>query len=96
MRPVIDASKVLKIEVGIDLCRADVGMPQTLLDRSQVGTRFEQMAREGVAQHVGMHMARAPVSRPARETRLDRPRRESTTSQAHEECWLIGSSELAA
>ena len=96
MCPVIDPSEVLKIEMGIDLRRADISMPQALLDRSQVGTRFEQVARERVAQHVGMHMTRGPISRPARETGLDRPRRESTTSLAHEECPLIGSSDLAA
>ena len=38
------------IDVGIDLCRRDVGVTQHRLDRSQVGAAFEQVRGERVAQ----------------------------------------------
>src|SRR5512134_1688788 len=39
--------------VRIDLCGGDVGVAEQLLHRAQVGAAVEQMAGEGVAQHVG-------------------------------------------
>src|SRR5581483_955548 len=38
--------------VGVDLRRRDVGMTQELLHGAQVGAALEQVAGEGVAQHV--------------------------------------------
>jgi hypothetical protein len=52
MRGVVDARQVLEIEVGINLCRGDIGVAEQLLHRAQVRARFEQVRGEGMAQHV--------------------------------------------
>ena len=48
-----DFSQALGQNMRVDLRRGNVGMAQHLLDRSQIGTPGEQMAGEGVPQHMG-------------------------------------------
>src|SRR5437016_4504812 len=38
--------------MGVDLCRRDIGMAEHLLHASQIGSMIEEMAGEGVAQHM--------------------------------------------
>jgi hypothetical protein len=40
---VIDAGEVLKIKVGVNLCRRDIGMAEQFLDTSQVLAGLEQV-----------------------------------------------------
>ena len=46
--------EVRAVDVGVDLRGGDVGMPENLLDHTQVGPALKQMRGEGVAQRVGM------------------------------------------
>ena len=41
MRRVIHLGEVLKVEMGVDLCGADVGMTQQFLHGTQVATGFQ-------------------------------------------------------
>lgn len=43
---IINFSEMLKIEMSVDLRRADITMPQQLLHRPQVLTGFKQMTGE--------------------------------------------------
>src|SRR5215204_4746518 len=52
----MDASKVLAIDVRIDLRRRDVRMPKHFLDRSQIGASLEQMGRKRMAERVRRHV----------------------------------------
>ena len=38
--------------MGINLCRADIGMAQQRLDGAQIGAAFQQVGGKGVAQHM--------------------------------------------
>ena len=49
---VVDAGKVLKIKVGIDLSRGDVAVPQQFLYGAKIARRFEHMAGKTVAQQM--------------------------------------------
>src|SRR6266446_5556757 len=40
-------------DMGIDLRRRDIGMAEHLLDAAQIGAVVEEMAGEGVPQHMG-------------------------------------------
>ena len=46
-------AQVCRVEVGVDLCRKDILMPQQLLHLTYVGAAFEQVCGEGVAEGVG-------------------------------------------
>lgn len=46
--------EVLLVQVGIDLSGRDVGVTQELLNDSEVGSAFEEVGGEGVAQEVGI------------------------------------------
>src|SRR3546814_10511806 len=48
--------QALAQHVGVDLRGRDVGVAQHLLQRAQVGAVVQQMAGEGVAQHVRRHL----------------------------------------
>jgi hypothetical protein len=56
MSRVVDLGQMLKIQMCIDLGRADVGVSQEFLDAAQIGARFQQVARERVTEHVGVHV----------------------------------------
>lgn len=49
---VVDAGEMLKVEVGVDLGGANIGVPEQFLHRAQIRAGFEQVGGEGVAQHV--------------------------------------------
>jgi len=51
----VDVAPAAVGDVGVKLGRAEVGMAQHLLDAAQVGTAFEQVRGERVAQQVRMH-----------------------------------------
>src|SRR4051794_13455425 len=44
--------------VGVELGRCQICMPEHLLHRAQIGSAFEQMRREGVAQEMGVDALR--------------------------------------
>jgi hypothetical protein len=48
----VNGSKILAIDVRVDLRRRDVGMPKHFLDRAQVRAAFEQMRREGMSERM--------------------------------------------
>ena len=56
MRFVIDAGEMLKIKMGVNLGRADVGMAEQFLHAAEVTAGLQHMAGKGMAQHVGMHI----------------------------------------
>ena len=51
---IIDLGQVLKIQVRVDLCRADIRMPQQLLNGTKIGRGFKHMRGKGMPEHVGM------------------------------------------
>jgi hypothetical protein len=60
--------------MGVDLGRRDIGMPQHRLQRAQIRAAFQQMRREGVAQHVRAHaIGRDPRLRRQRADQLIEP-----------------------
>ena len=42
----------VRLHVGVDLGRRDIGVPEHLLDRSQIGAAGEEMAGKGMPQHM--------------------------------------------
>ena len=58
MRRLDQPAQPVVLNMGIDLCRRDVRMPQHLLHAAQIGTMGEEMRREGVAQHMGRQQRR--------------------------------------
>ncbi len=69
--------QLLLLHMGVDLRRRDVGMPQQFLDDAQVGPAFEQVAGEGMPQHVRRYFLRvhARVRRqPLKQQREKLPR----------------------
>ena len=76
---------MLKIKMGIDLCRGDAGVTKHLLHRPQVARRLQHMRSEGMAQHVRMDVAWHPGTQGlAGEAQLDRPMAEARTAAADE------------
>ena len=49
---VIDIRQSLKIQMGVDLGGGQIGVPQQLLHRAQVGRGFQQMGGKAVPQLV--------------------------------------------
>lgn len=62
------------IDMGIDLRRRDIAVPEQFLDDAEVGTAREQVGREAVAKHVRMHMMQ---TRPASTSSDDLPDRDT-------------------
>ena len=60
MRCIIGFGQVAKVQPGIDLRRADVGVPQQLLHTAQVTAGLQHMTGHGVAQHVRVHWRGQP------------------------------------
>ena len=52
MKLLVNAAQVFAVNVRVDLRRRDVDVAEHLLDRTQVGTAFEQVRGEGVPQRV--------------------------------------------
>jgi hypothetical protein len=94
---VIDLGQVLKIQVGVDLGGADIGMAEEFLDGAQVAGGFQQMAGEGVAQQVGVQVAAGALyRRPVLEPLLDGAGVDAVTALADEEGRFPGAGELPA
>jgi hypothetical protein len=43
MRLIVDAGKMLKIKLGVNLCRRNVGVTEQFLDAAQILARFQQV-----------------------------------------------------
>ena len=56
MELLMNVPQTLVGDVGVDLGRGDVFMPQKLLDTSQVGAAGQKVGRVGMAQGVGRHL----------------------------------------
>ena len=88
MRLIVYLGEMLKIKVGIDLRRADVGMAEQFLDAAQVLAGFEQVGCEAVAEQVRVDPLRdagdpGPVFDPAFDrARADTPAA-NTDKQGH-------------
>jgi hypothetical protein len=66
---VIDFSKVLEVEVCVDLSGPDISVTQQVLHGAQIAARFEQVAGKRVTQHVRVDvtvhaLATRPVPKP--------------------------------
>jgi hypothetical protein len=86
-----------EVELGVDLCRRDVGVAEQLLHRAQVAARLQHVRRERVAQHVRMDVRRhAGGDRERLQSRADLARGESRAAAADEERRLVGVRDVAA
>ena len=56
MSAIIDLGEMLKVDMGVDLRRADIGMAKEFLYRAEVAGRFEEVAGKGMPQHVRVHV----------------------------------------
>ena len=61
VRLIVDLSQVLKIQMRIDLRRADVFVAKQFLNGTQVARGLQQVRGKGVAQHVRMDMYAQPL-----------------------------------
>lgn len=55
MGRIISLGQVLKIKPGVNLGRADLGMPQQLLNGTQIPAGLQHMAGKRMTQHVRMN-----------------------------------------
>src|SRR5207244_11518117 len=60
MEAIIDRAQARFQHVCVDLRRRQISMAEHHLNGAQIGAMFEQMRREGVAQHVGAEPPREP------------------------------------
>ena len=89
---IIDARQMLEVEMGVDLSGAEIGVPEKLLNRSQIPARFQQMARKGMSEHVWMQRLRNALPLlPVNQSSLDAAGRESAPSATQENRGLLGS-----
>src|SRR3546814_9632599 len=64
----------LRLHMGVDFGRRDVGMAQHRLHRAQVCAAFQQMSGKGVAQHMGADsLGRNACFRAKRTDELEQP-----------------------
>ena len=52
---IVYLGEMLKIKVRVSLGGGDAGMPQKLLNRPQIPAGLQQVAREGMPQHMGVN-----------------------------------------
>ena len=72
-------------------------MPEHFLHRAQIPRGLQHVRREGVPQHVRMHVLRqAQAQRPLRERVAHRSRADPTAARAHEKSGFAGIRERAA
>ena len=55
MELAMHAAKILTIDMRVDLCCRDIGMPEHLLTGAQVRPPFQQMGRGSVTKPVRSH-----------------------------------------
>jgi hypothetical protein len=48
VRPFVDGHQSVASHMSVDLGRSDVGVPEQLLDHSQIGAALEEMSRKRV------------------------------------------------
>src|SRR2546425_12417898 len=76
--------------MGVDLGRCDVGVAEHGLHGAQVGAALEQMAREGVAEHVRRHLGpESGARRGAADDDPERLAREPPPPRGHEKATAI-------
>ena len=61
--PVVKPTKTFLVNVGVDLGGRDVGVAEQRLYHTKVGTVMQEVAGEGVAQHVRAHLRRLEACR---------------------------------
>ncbi|MNQ62145.1 hypothetical protein D3C85_764790 [compost metagenome] len=76
---------MLEVQVGIDLRGLDVGMAEQFLHRAQVLGGLQQMAGEGVPQHVRVQMLAQFTNSGLVHPQLDGSRGEATALLADED-----------
>lgn len=84
MGAVVDRGQVLEVQVGIDLGRGDVGVAEQFLHGAQVAGRLQQMAGEGVPQHVRVQVLAQLADAGLAHPQLDRPRRQALAAATDE------------
>ena len=95
MRLIVYLGKMLKIKVGVDLCRADVGMAEQFLNAAQILAGLEQVGSEAVAEQVRVYPLRdAGVPGPVFDPALDRPWADAPAADADEQGGLVLVSEF--
>ena len=73
----VDRGQTRKIQVGVDLGGADVGVTQQFLHPSQITAGFEQMRGKRMTEHMRVYMRRqALAARPGVNPQLHGPRRQ--------------------
>ena len=93
---IVNLGDVLKIDMSIDLGGLDIGMPQEFLHRSNITARFQQMASEGVTQHVWVHVGKSLPLGPQPHSLLDSPRSKPPAVACNKNCVLIICHKLCA
>src|SRR6185295_4553155 len=73
-------------DVRVDLGGGEVAVAEQLLDRSQVGAPVEEVAREAMAERVGVRRgARAQAAQDRRHVTLERPCRHAAAPRTQQE-----------
>ena len=86
MRCVVGLGQMLPVEPRVDLCRRYVGVPQQLLNRSQIATGLQQVGCERVPQNVWMHVnAQSQFARASCESALHAPCRQPAAARRDEQ-----------
>jgi len=78
MGAIVDVGQVLEVEMGVDLCGADIGMAKQLLDGPQITAGFEDMRGKGVAQHMRVNgliepLATGQLAEPSLDAAMGQP-----------------------
>src|ERR1700722_6106233 len=82
---VVHLGQMLEVEVRVDLGGADVRVPEQLLHAAQVAARLEQMAGEGMPEHMRMEVYAEPLPpRPPGDAQLHGPGAQSAGAPAGE------------
>ena len=84
MRLLIHASQSVASYVSVDLRGPYIGVPEQLLDRSQIGTAFEEMSGKRMSERMRMQGATVGQREPIQDaTRITRS--EAMPSSVHEQ-----------
>ena len=83
---VVDAGQMRKVEMGVDLRAADVGMTQQFLHTAQIRTGLEQVSCKRMTKHMRVYMQRqALAARPGVNPQLHGSNRQLAAASAHEQ-----------
>ena len=90
MSRVIDTGEMLEIQLGVELGRGDVGMPQHFLDCSQILSRLQHMTGKAVPEHMRMHMrGESRQFGQASQLQLNNPWADAFAPSPQKECCLV-------